>query len=129
MNDNRPLLDEALDGYARIAEAAGVTRGAMYHQFADKAALFRAVVERVEEDLIARIGGAMGEVADPWELMVAGTRSFLDACEEPTFARISLQEAPSVLGWQRHESQQRYPAVLPPLYVDMRLLYGSSSVG
>src|SRR5918997_5375484 len=43
-------------GTPEIAAAAGVTRGAMYHQFADKAALFRAVVERVEEDITVRLG-------------------------------------------------------------------------
>src|SRR4029453_11103947 len=49
-----------LRGYAEvgtpeIATAAGVTRGAMYHQFADKAALFRDVVEAVEHDLMSRM--------------------------------------------------------------------------
>ena len=38
-------------GTERLAHAAGVTRGALYHQFADKADLFAAVVEAVEIDL------------------------------------------------------------------------------
>jgi hypothetical protein len=37
---------------------------------------------------------------DPWELMLAGMRSFLDACEEPAVKQIALTDAPSVLGWQ-----------------------------
>src|SRR5215218_7774824 len=42
-------------GTPEIAAAAGVTRGAMYHQFADKAALFREVAEAVESDVTARL--------------------------------------------------------------------------
>ncbi len=38
-------------GTERLAHAAGVTRGALYHQFADKADLFAAVVEAIEIDL------------------------------------------------------------------------------
>ena len=86
-----------------------VTRGALYHHFEDKRDLFRAVHERVEEELIERIGAAMGEVADPWELILAGTRSFLDACEEPAVKQIALIDAPAVLGWDEwREIDERY---------------------
>ena len=55
----RPLFAE--HGYAtistdQIARAAGVTRGALYHQFSGKEALFAAVVEQIEEEIAARIG-------------------------------------------------------------------------
>src|SRR6185503_6402659 len=46
-------------GTPEIAAAAGVTRGAMYHQFADKAALFLAVVEAVERDVVRRLDVAV----------------------------------------------------------------------
>ena len=64
-----------LRGYAEvgtpeIASAAGVTRGAMYHQFADKATLFREVVEVVEQDVMARMASA-GVVAPDEATMVA----------------------------------------------------------
>ena len=96
-------------GTEEIVARARVTRGALYHHFEDKRDLFRAVHERVEEELIARIGGAMGEVADPWELMLAGTRSFLDACEEPAVKQIALIDAPAVLGWDEwREIDERY---------------------
>jgi AcrR family transcriptional regulator len=87
-------------GTEEIVARAKVTRGALYHHFADKRDLFRAVFERVEGDLMERIGARMEASDDPWELMIAGMRSFLDACEEPAVKQISLTDAPAVLGWQ-----------------------------
>jgi AcrR family transcriptional regulator len=104
------LIDAALElfterGYAgvgteEIVARAKVTRGALYHHFTDKRDLFRAVFERVEGDLMKRIGARMGGADDPWDLMLTGMRSFLDACEEPAVKRISLTDAPAVLGWK-----------------------------
>src|SRR5919204_1037778 len=87
-------------GTEEIVARAKVTRGALYHHFKDKRDLFRAVFERVEGDLMQRIAGRMDATVDPWELMLAGMRSFLDACEEPAVKQISLTDAPAVLGWQ-----------------------------
>ena len=52
-------------GTPEIVAAAGVTRGAMYHQFADKAALFLAVMEAVEQDVVARLAKAIGAIRGP----------------------------------------------------------------
>jgi AcrR family transcriptional regulator len=87
-------------GTEEIVARAKVTRGARYHHFSDKRDLFRAVFERVEADLMERIGARMEATEDPWELMLAGMRSFLDACEEPAVKQVALTDAPSVLGWQ-----------------------------
>lgn len=101
-------------GYARvgteeIVKRARVTRGALYHHFADKRDLFRAVHERVEQDLVAGIGERMGGVSDPWEVMVAGTRAFLDACGDPAVKQIALTDAPGVLGWSEWRAiDERY---------------------
>ena len=104
------LIDAALElfterGYAEvgteeIVARAKVTRGALYHHFEDKRDLFRAVFERVEADLMERIAAKMGGAEDPWDLMITGMRSFLDACEEPAVKHISLIDAPAVLGWE-----------------------------
>ena len=89
-------------GTPEIAAAAGVTRGALYHQFAGKAALFLAVYEQVEQELAERIGArvAAAGVADPLDALTAGLDAFLDACAEPEVQRIALIEAPAVLGWE-----------------------------
>jgi AcrR family transcriptional regulator len=103
------LVRAALDlfterGYAEvgteeIVARAKVTRGALYHHFRDKRDLFRSVFERVEDELMERIGARMGGADNPWDLMVTGRRSFLDACEEPAVKQIALIDAPAVLGW------------------------------
>jgi len=86
-------------GTEEIVRAAGVTRGALYHQFRDKADLFAAVAEEVEAGIAERIASAAG-VADPVDALRSGARLFLDACAEPEVERIILLDAPAVLGWQ-----------------------------
>jgi AcrR family transcriptional regulator len=88
-------------GTEEIVRAAGVTRGALYHQFRDKADLFAAVAEQIEAEIADRIAAGAAEAADdPLDALRAGARLFLDACAEPEVERIILLDAPAVLGWQ-----------------------------
>ena len=87
-------------GTQEIVRRAGVTRGALYHHFTDKRDLFLAVFERLDGELVTGIAARVGGVTDPWEAMLAGMRAFLDACTDPTVIRISLVDAPAVLGWR-----------------------------
>jgi AcrR family transcriptional regulator len=113
------LVQAALDlfterGYAEvgteeIVARAEVTRGALYHHFKDKRDLFRAVHERVESELVQRVAASMESTQDPWEVLVTGTLSFLDACDEPAVKQIALTDAPVVLGWKEwREIDNRY---------------------
>jgi AcrR family transcriptional regulator len=101
-------------GYANVSTEevvaqAGVTRGALYHQFADKAALFRAVFEAVEAELAQRLAGEALTREDPWEAQLAGLDAFLVACGEKEVQQIALLDAPSVLGWETwREIEARY---------------------
>ncbi len=90
-------------GTEEIVRAARMTRGALYHHFAGKEDLFRAVYEEVEAELLTRIAADAETAAagDPLEVLRAGTRAFLQACEDPAVQRISLIDAPSVLGWEQ----------------------------
>ena len=95
----------ARNGYAavgteEIVRRAGVTRGALYHQFADKQDLFLAVYEQVEQELTARVAATLGEVSSPFAALRAGIRLFLDACSTPEVQRIVLTDGPAVLGWE-----------------------------
>ena len=96
-------------GTEEIVQRAEVTRGALYHHFADKRDLFRAVHERVEEDMVGRIAAEMGGVTDPWDVLTTGTRAFLAACRDPAVKQIALTDAPAVLGWTEwREIDERY---------------------
>jgi AcrR family transcriptional regulator len=88
-------------GTEEIVRRAGVTRGALYHQFASKEDLFLAVYEQVEQELTQRVAGTLGEVTSPFEAMRAGIRAFLEACRAPEVQRIVLIDGPAVLGWER----------------------------
>lgn len=89
-------------GTEEVVRTAGVSRGALYHHFADKAELFTAVLESVDEMANARIMAAMTAAGpdDPIAAMRLATAAFLDFCVEPGMARIMLIDAPAVLGAQ-----------------------------
>jgi AcrR family transcriptional regulator len=72
-----------------IATAAGVTRGALYHQFADKMALFEVALD-------AAVGAS-----DPVEAMRQAVQAWLGMCTEQEIQRIALVDGASVLGWAR----------------------------
>lgn len=92
---------------AQIAAEAGVTRGALYHHFADKRELFEAVFEQLEQDITADIAAIMA--ADGRPVIRSGLQAFLDVCTRPEVVSIGLTQAPAVLGWQRwREIESRY---------------------
>ncbi len=84
----------------RSCGRAKVTRGALYHHFTDKRALFDAVVGEVAAEIAVRIEAAT-PMDDPLQALLAGTSAFLDACLDPAVRRIYLIDAPAVLGWHR----------------------------
>jgi AcrR family transcriptional regulator len=88
-------------GTEQIVRRAGVTRGALYHQFPAKEDLFLAVYEQVEQELTESVTASLAGNASPFEAMRAGIRVFLDACRAPEVQRVVLIDGPSVLGWER----------------------------
>lgn len=86
-------------GLTEITAAAGVTKGALYHQFDGKAALFRAVLESVHHEVAGHVAAAAEAEADPWAGFAAGCQAFLTASTDPTRRRILLVDGPAVLGW------------------------------
>lgn len=97
-------------GTPEIATAAGVTRGAMYHQFADKIALFIAVLDDIERDVMARLVAAVeGARPDsPATALRVAVDEWLSVCLEPEVHRVVLLDAPSVLGWSRFRDLTRH---------------------
>ncbi|MGN6586909.1 MAG: TetR/AcrR family transcriptional regulator [Solirubrobacterales bacterium] len=90
-------------GTEEIVRAAGVTRGALYHHFGDKASLLDAVYARIEAESTERVARVVlgSELHSPLDAMKAGIAAFLEECAQPELRQIALHDAPAVLGWER----------------------------
>ena len=104
----------AADGYAGtlledVVRRAGVTKGALYHHFRGKRELFEAVFEQ-EQRKLAEIGAdAYARKRDHWAGLYEACRAFLEASLDPGVQRITLLDAPAVLGWERlREIEERH---------------------
>jgi AcrR family transcriptional regulator len=84
-----------------IAEAARVAKGAVYHHFATKEAVFEAVFDQVSHDLVLEIDRAARTERDILAAMVAGTQHYFAACAKGPTGQIILRDGPAVLGWER----------------------------
>jgi AcrR family transcriptional regulator len=82
-----------------IAAAAGMTKGAAYHHFAGKPALFRAVFVRLQEQAAADLEEVTATEPDRWTAIRRGCRLFLERCLDPEFRQVELLDGPAVLGW------------------------------
>jgi AcrR family transcriptional regulator len=84
-----------------VVAAAGVTRGALYHHFADKAALFREVFAQLLAELDATVNAAARSAAAGGsvpEAFAAGCGALLDFMVRPDYHQIAVVDAPSVMG-------------------------------
>ena len=96
-------------GTEEIVKRAGVTRGALYHHFADKTDLLRAVLHELSRELAEVSATAALKETDQWQQILAATQAFLDACTDPAIQQIMMMDSPSVLGWEEwREIDQAY---------------------
>lgn len=103
----RPLF--AAKGYAgvgtdELATAAGVTRGALYHQFGGKEGLFAAVYEELSVEIVEHLAARRSHLegsSDPLAEIRADIDSWLAVCARPEVHRIAMLEAPAALGYTR----------------------------
>jgi AcrR family transcriptional regulator len=113
-------------GYAQtsvdeIAAAARVTKGAVYHHFAGKEALFRAVWAEVEAEATGRAASAADTDAPPIDQMVAVVNAYLDVALDEEVRRITLVDGPAVLGLEPEG-----PADQQPGHVALRAFIASA---
>ncbi|GGK24210.1 TetR family transcriptional regulator [Streptomyces camponoticapitis] len=102
LREGRRLFAEVGYGAVSLAEivaAAGVTKGALYHHFDSKTALFRAVLRDLQQEVGERVMEAAGARDDSWDQLVAGCQEFITATTAPDTQRIMLVDGPAVLGW------------------------------
>jgi AcrR family transcriptional regulator len=85
-------------GTPELVEAAGVTRGALYHHFEDKKALFSAVVEAEAAAIAQEIELSSQEAPSTLAALMEGTRAYLAAMRAPGRTRLLLLDGPAVLG-------------------------------
>src|SRR3954451_2491779 len=89
-----------------IVAGADLTKGALYHHYSGKQALFEAVFERVESAGAQAIHDALTVDQDPWDKALSGLRAFLEVVRQPSYSRIVIQDGPSVLGYERFREQE-----------------------
>jgi AcrR family transcriptional regulator len=150
------LVDSALElftrrGYAAtsldtIVKRARVTKGALYHHFSGKQALFEAVFDMVETAAIARLADVVDGDGSAWDRAMAGIGAYVRVCLEPAYQRIVIHEAPVVMGWERwREAEEHFSYGLVratveslveageieplPVEVTARILFGALSAG
>jgi AcrR family transcriptional regulator len=115
----RAVLDAAKSLFGRqgypqttvdeIADAARVTKGAVYHHFAGKEALFRAVYAEVETDAQARVLRAGNAGMTPVDQMVAMMNAYLDAALDVEIRRITLVDGPAIVGQEIDNNTEQQP--------------------
>jgi AcrR family transcriptional regulator len=99
----RLFADHGYEGTSTeaVLAAAGVSRGALYHHFAGKEALFAAVVLAISDRVTAEIIEAIRDCTDPVDALRIGALAWIDLAGDPVIQRVMLVDAPSVLGWER----------------------------
>jgi AcrR family transcriptional regulator len=94
----RGFADVSLDDVARSAD---VTRGAVYHHYRNKAALFAAVAAQLQAEIAEAVAtSAENAGSDPSDRLRAGSHAFLDTITSGAAVQVLLTDAPAVIGWR-----------------------------
>jgi AcrR family transcriptional regulator len=150
------LVDSAVElfterGYAatsldEVAKRARVTKGALYHHFSGKQALFEAAFDAVERSAMSKIAEIVVGPGGAWERATTGLQQWFRVCLDPSYQRIVINEAPVVMGWERwREAEDHFSFGLVraalqglidageieavPVEAAARLLFGALSAG
>lgn len=101
----------AAQGYAAasmdaLTAEAGLTRGALYHNFGDKKGLLAAVVDQIDGEMAARAQSVGARQGDAWQGMLAEGAAYIEMALDPEVQRIVLLDGPAVLGDPSHWPSQ-----------------------
>lgn len=81
-----------------LTAEAGLTRGALYHNFGDKKGLMQAVVDQIDAEMAVRLQKAQTQAKTPWEGFLNAYVAYIQMALEPEIQRIMLLDGPAVLG-------------------------------
>ncbi|OUQ86201.1 TetR family transcriptional regulator [Brevibacillus brevis] len=84
-----------------IVKQAGVTRGALYHNFGSKEGLFEAVLASVQQEIGERVEAEAAKSEEPWQQLILGCLAFVSSAVEQRNKRILLIDGPAVIGWEK----------------------------
>ncbi len=93
----------AAKGYAAasmddLTAEAGLTRGALYHNFGDKKGLLQAVIDQIDAEMLVRLRAAQERAKTPWLGFLDANIAYIEMALEPEIQRIMLLDGPAVLG-------------------------------
>jgi len=152
----KALVDSAIElftrqGYAAtsldaVARRARVTKGALYHHFSGKQALFEAAFDVVEQTAVARLSSVVAGEGPAWDRAIKGIEIYVKSCLDPSYQRIVVHEGPVVMGWERwREAEEHFSYGLVratiealiesgeivdlPIEVTARILFGALAAG
>jgi AcrR family transcriptional regulator len=83
-----------------VLKTCGISRGALYHHFSSKEALFAAVLEVMEAQIAEKVGAAAKHATNPLDALRAGCNAWLELAQDKNVRQIVLIDAPSIVGWQ-----------------------------
>ena len=108
----------AAEGYATasmddLTAEAGLTRGALYHDFGDNKSLLQAVIDQIDAEMVARMHAAQDRAETPWQGFPDKGVAYIEMALEPEIQRIMLLDGPAVLGdpsrWLNQTASLRGP--------------------
>lgn len=90
-------------GYAassmdELTAEAGLTRGALYHNFGDKKGLLQAVIDQIDAEMLARLRLVRDRAETQWLGLLDESIAYIEMALEPEIQRIMLLDGPAVLG-------------------------------
>ena len=93
----------AAKGYAaasmdELTAEAGLTRGALYHNFGDKKGLLQAVIDQIDAEMVTRLRAAQDQAETAWIGFLDENIAYIEMALEPEIQRIMLLDGPAVLG-------------------------------
>ncbi|MCR6482156.1 TetR/AcrR family transcriptional regulator [Amycolatopsis sp. OK19-0408] len=97
------FTDHGYDGTSieAVLRAADVSRGALYHHFPGKDALFEAVLDTVYDRVGKEGARAVEGIEEPAAALRAACLAWIRSTADPVVRQVMLIDAPAVLGWQR----------------------------